>query len=95
MAKVGMDIMNFQPPMVQSAVEYPQALWTEALHGRRVYDKYYLNGTLIEGLRHSIQQRRSPSYCPKNRSVLLQEIARHPLSNDNLQSENATPESRE
>lgn len=67
-AEDNMDIVNFKQPVGQSAVEYPQALWTEALRGGPVFDEYHLKAEFIKGLKHSIWQS-VRSYWAKNKSA--------------------------
>lgn len=50
-AEVDADIINYKQPKDLHAVDYSQALWTEALRRGRVYEEYRLKGTSIEGLR--------------------------------------------
>lgn len=84
--------MNFKRPAGRSAVKYAQALWKKALRCGLVCDEYSLKGTFIEGPRQSPRQS-VRNYWEKDKSTLLQNLARNALSRANLQSGNETPES--
>lgn len=50
-AEADLNIVNLKQPAGQSAVEYVQAVWKEALCCGPVYKEYRLKGKFIEGLK--------------------------------------------
>lgn len=70
-----MDTITYKKLHNLNPVDYWPMLWTSALRSGPVCDKYRPKGTILDGLRSSIWQKRI-SYWSKNKEAALQEISR-------------------